>query len=135
MKAIKITAENAAAIELVLHEANGRSTAHAYTTFGEIADVASGAEKALAGLMLKKDFSGAVWRETSGGSVPNSYKGIRNGTAITIERRSAAWYLVSVSQVSLFKAGGGAGRLQLTTEQDAAAVAKLRSQYSVKAVA
>ena len=131
MKAIKITPDNAQAIESALHDVNGRSTSHAYTKYAEIAAVADDAEKTLGELLFKKDFSGAVWRETSGSVVANCYRGTRNGTAIAIERRSAAWFLVEIGQVPLFTNGGGRGHLTLTLLQDAAATAKLRARYSV----
>lgn len=132
MKAIKITIAGGAAIEAALHDVNGRSTSHAYTKYDEIAAIATEAEKTLGELLYKKDYAGAVWRETSGSAVPNSYRGIRNGTAVTLERRSSDWYLVNVQQVPLFNHGGGRGRLTLTAAQDAAAIAKLKARYSVE---
>ena len=53
MKAIKITEANATAIEAALSEANGRSEAHAYTTYGEIECLVSEAERELCGLLYK----------------------------------------------------------------------------------
>lgn len=131
MKAIKITADHAPAIEAALLAVNGRSKAHAYTSYDEIAALAAAAEKTLDELLLKRDFPGAVWRETSGSAVANCYRGVRNGTTITIERRSSAWYLVDAHQAPLFKRGGGKGRLTLTVEQDVAAKAKVQSLYSI----
>lgn len=131
MKLLKIVESNAAVIEAALREINGRSEAHAYTTFREIESVAAEAEKTLGELLLKRDFAGAMWRETSGTAVPNSYNGTRNGTSIVIERRSSAWYLVAIAQVPLYTNGGGRGRLTLTAGQDAAAKARFGARYSV----
>jgi hypothetical protein len=135
MKAIKISLENAAAIEAALKSINGRSDAHCYTTFGEVFDLTESAEQKLDGLFLPTSLhKGAVWKETSGGKVANSYKGItRNATRITIERRSTGWFLVDVAQASIFKQGGGAGRLTLTAEQAKEAAARFASQFSVAA--
>lgn len=131
MKAIKITESNAVAIEFALKTANGYSESHAYTTYSEVASVAMTAENMLASLICKKDFPGARYTSQSGSSVPNSYKGVRNGTEIVIERRSSAWYLVNVRQFPLFK-NGGKDLMCLTPEQNEAAITKLQNRYVVR---
>ena len=85
MKPIKITAENAAAIEAALKEVNGRAYQHAYTSLGEVEALAKTAEKRLESMGLPKAMC----------------------------------------------AGGGAGRLGLTQEQDAEVVRRLRESYFV----
>lgn len=133
MKAIKITMENAAQIEAALKAVNGRSDAHCYTTFGEVFDLTESAEEKLDALFLPTSLhKGAKWVETSGGKVANSYKGItRNATRVTIERRSGGWYLIDVTQASVFKQGGGAGRLTLTAEQAKEASTRFAAQFAV----
>jgi len=132
MKAIKIEAKNAAAIESALKAVNGKSEAHAFTTFNEILFMSEEAEDAIDRLKLPKaNRAGAAWRETSGTSVPNSYKGKRNGTRVTIERRSGGWYLTEITQVELYQQGGGAGRLRVTQAQADDAVARFKAGFSV----
>lgn len=130
MKAIKIVEENSTAIEEALKEVNGRSTDHAYTRFFEVAAVSETAEEKLGELLYKKDFPGAVFTSVSGHEVPNSYRGSRNATSITIERRSGAWYLTTVSRVILWTEAGK-DKLFLTPEQHIAAVARFAKQYHV----
>ena len=131
MKAIKITEANETAIEAALSEANGRSEAHAYTTYGEIENLVSAAERALCSMLYKKDWQGAQWRETSGAKVANAYKGIRNGTSVVIERRSSAWYLIAAHKTPIYNDGGGKGWLYLTVAQQQAAHDKLNEQFYV----
>lgn len=128
---MKIELKNAAAIEARLKQVNGRAEQHAYTTFREIECLAAAAEKRLLDLVYKKDAPGAVYCETSGGRVPNSYRSTRNGTSVRLERKTAGWYLADVSQTTIYQDGGGDGVLILTPGQDAAAVALFRKQYRV----
>ena len=131
MKAIKIIEANEQAIEALLAETNGRSEAHAYTTYAEIDSLVSAAEKQLDRLLYKKDWKGSTWRETSGGKVANSYRGARNGTHVVIERRSSAWYLVDAQKVQIYNDGGGRGWLYLTAAQQEAAHEKLDETFRV----
>lgn len=135
MKAIKITAANAEAIEAALAEINGRANAHTYNSFDEIAEMAAAAEAALLDLVCKKDAAGAEWREVSGGKVSNSYKQMRNATGVTLIRKAAGWYLLSVRRTSIGKEGGGKGRLTLTQKKAELAVARFRQGFSVSKVA
>lgn len=131
MKAIKITESNESAIEAALAEINGILKAHAYTTYGEVESIVSEAERNLEGLLYKKDWQGASWRETSGAKVANAYRGNRNGTSVVIERRSSAWYLVSAHKTPIYNDGGGRGWLYLTASQQQAAHDKLDEQFRV----
>lgn len=130
MKAIKIIEANAEAVEKALKMQNGRATAHAYTSFSEIAELAEQAEAGLAKLLYKKDFAGARLTATSGGSVAKSYRDARKVTVVTIERKSGAWYLIGVCASSIYDSAKPA-RLYLTAAQDTAAKAKLAEKYSV----
>lgn len=137
MKPIKITVDNVAQIEAALQAVNGRAQAHCYTTFTEIESLAETAEDSLGDLGIPKGLRhGASWNETSGGRVSNSYD--RNGhrrqaTRVMIERRVSGWYLTTIAKAEISQQGGGAGRLTLTADQDAEAVRRMRSSYSVKA--
>lgn len=136
MKAIKITADNAVAIEAALSAVNGNATKHTYTTADEIIDLAERAESTLFYMLARKaDMKGAVLTATSGGgSMPNSYKYSRTVTHVKMERRSADWWLVAVESGSLFQNQCGGTNMTLTKEQDARAIEVLRKQYSIASV-
>lgn len=134
MKAIKITVENKDVIEAALKNINGRSEAHAYTTFNEIDSLRKDAERKLEALLYKKDFRGAIYEETSGGKVANCYKGIRNGTKVRLIRKSSDWFITDIEQKQLFQSGGGKGQLILTEAQDSVAKLKLSESYFVSRV-
>lgn len=137
MKPIKITATNEAAIESVLAEVNGRATAHTFTTFSEIDGMAKAAEKRLETLSIPKAMrKSATWLEISGACVTSAYAKkcrTRAATAVQIERRGAEWFLVAVSRTEIYKEGGGPGKLTLTKEQAAHAVAVFSKQFKVAA--
>lgn len=128
---LKICYSNREAVEDALRSVNGRSTAHTYTQAEELIAVVEAAENALAALgITQKTRSGAVVNAVSGGRVPNAYKYARTGTAITLERGAAAWFLTSVQLVDLNQKGGKCP-LTLTPAQDAEAIAALRKRYTV----
>ena len=132
MKAIKIEEKNSAAIESALKEVNGKSTAHAYTTYEEIADIAKRSESAVFKLVLaEKYMPGAKVISESGSSVAKRYKGSRNSTIIRIERKKSGWYLTDVQQSTLYT-NAGRENLILTAAQDDRAIEKLRSLYSIR---
>jgi hypothetical protein len=132
MNPLKITAENAQAIENALREANGKATEHTYTTYEEIEEIAARAERLLGGyISAVARYAGAMYKSTSGGSVPKAYKFTRTATDVTLERRKAGWYLTEVRPTKIYKKGGGE-RLLLTPEQDIEAVANLRKGYQVR---
>ena len=133
---IRITEANAAAIEAALKAVNGKAEAHAYTAFGEIEALAEAAEARLEALGLPKtQRTGALWTETSGSAVSNSYakKAFhRAATIVQLQRRPSGWFLVSAFATTIGASGGGKGGLILSAEQDAEAVRRLRASYSVK---
>ena len=133
---IRITEANAAAIEAALKAVNGKAEAHAYTTFGEIDSLAAAAEAKLEALGLPKSSHrcGALWTETSGSAVSNSYAKKAFGRAATrvrLQRRPSGWYLVGAVATTIGASGGGKGELILSAEQDAEAVRRLRAGYYV----
>ena len=136
MKAIKITADNAAAIEAALSAVNGNATKHTYGIADKILELARVAERDLFNLLERKaDMKGTVLTATSGGgSMPNSYKYSRTVTHVKMERRSADWWLVAVESGSLFPNQHGGTHMTLTKEQDARAIEVLRKQYSIASV-
>lgn len=131
IKATRITEQNAATIIAILATVNGKATAHTFTTYTEIERIAAQAEKQLLDLVgSQKAAVGAVFKASSGEKVPNAYKYTRDGTAVTLERRSTGWFLVAASSVTLYASGGSAGRLTLTAAQDARAVELFRAGYT-----
>lgn len=129
MKAIKINEENKMKIENALKAVNGRSEAHAYTQASEIEAIAERAENELTCLVYKKDAAGAEYVSISGDAVSASYRGMRNGTKIVIQRRSTGWYLIDAEAVLLYAQGGGKNRLYLTERQNDAAIAYLHKNF------
>jgi hypothetical protein len=130
MKAIKLTADNTAAIHAALEAVNGKAIQHTYSA-REVLELVPYFENKLVTLVGSKKLApGAKASSRSGGALPNAYKYSRTVTDVEIERRSSAWYLVSVSSATAYKEAGK-DLLKLTTEQDATAVANFRKQYFV----
>ena len=122
-----------AAREAALSAVNGMAAAHCYTGADEIEALAKYAENRVEHFGLPKaERPGAKLYAASGSTVLHGYKHGRRATYITLERKSAGWYLVDVQRCTLFKEGGRRS-LQLTKAQDERAVATLRKQYSVAA--
>lgn len=129
---IRITTENAAAIEAALKNANGKAFDHAFTTFEDVEAVAHKAEKKLEALGLPlKSRAGAKWVETSGEAVNGSYKFARKATTVHLIRRTAGWYLASAEQATIYKEGGKAQKIQVTKKQEAEIVERIRVQIDV----
>lgn len=131
-KSIRITPANFKAIVAVLKEANGKAEAHAYTTYSEIEQLAEMAEMRATSLLgAKSRTPGAVAVSVSGESVAKSYRGTRNGTLVRLERRASGWFLTEARSVEIYTEGGKDMRMLLTKEQDAQAIANLRTRYAV----
>jgi len=104
MKPLKITASNEAAIVAALAAVNGKAVSHTFTSISEVVQAAIRAE--LAGLALvhsKSHLQGCKYLTHSGDTVPNSYKYARQGTQMTLMRRSECWWLINASSVDLYK--------------------------------
>ena len=136
MKALKITPENAAAIEAALAKVNGRGSRYAIARFDGCDGVnaeAYRAERKLEALGIPKSKrAGARFEVCSGGSVAKNYPYPRNVTSLVLLRRGPGWYLVEARGHALFSDQTGYGRLSLTAGQDAAAVALFRKAYEVQ---
>jgi hypothetical protein len=136
MKPIRITPENAEAIEAALAAVNGKAERHAYTLTSELDRLARAAEAELMSLVGAEKYApGATWVETSGATVANSYGYRRDATRVTLTRRPTGWFLTEATSVQIHAQGGGRGRLTLTQAQDERAVAVLRARYAVAAPA
>lgn len=132
MRALKITASNAGAIEALLVAVNGKATAHTFTRYAEVAEVAEVAEaRVMALLGAKSAMRGAQMVATSSGPVAALYKHWRKATKIIIERRASGWWLIEAREWSLGYRDGGVRAVRLTAMQDAVAILKLQSQYAL----
>jgi hypothetical protein len=130
---IAICEKNVAAIEKALESINGRSFAYCYTTAKEVAEVSLRAESRLGKLLsAKKNYQGAEFYSTSGSTVANCYKGVRNATKIKIMRGSKDWFLVSVSRVELWPNQHGTEEIIITEEQEKLALEKFSYLFCVK---
>jgi len=134
-KSIKITAENASAIEAALLLVNGRATSHTYTNAKTIIDMALQTEKKLEKLEIAASSrSGAQFISVSGDSVANAYKSTRIATRVLLRRGSKDWFLTNIESATIWLSGGYQ-RLTLTAAQDEIVVAKIRKNYRVQAEA
>jgi len=138
-KTIKITSNDIVshdAIEAALKAANGRATAHTFTSSADITDLARTAEAKLEALGVPKAMrAGAAMMATSGSKLPRAYKYTAHATIVRLIRRGAGWYLESAGTTDLHPGSTPAERLHLTPEQDAKAIAVLRKQYTLVATA
>ena len=130
---IKITKANRVAINALLDKINGKAYSH--TAFHKhIFDLAESSEVRLEKFSIaKKDRSGAISCGMSGGNVLKAYKYSRIVNTYTIERGSAAWFLVSIEK---FENWGNASKDQLilTFAQRDIAISKFTAQFSVQKI-
>jgi len=130
---IKICTKNSEVIEAALASVNGRASAHAYTTYGEIEGIAEKTEARIVEFVgAKKRVVGARVVSCSSTAVPASYSGFRRAaTGVTLECRATGWFLTDIIRVDVTQAGGGADRLFLTRDQADCATARLNSQFRI----
>jgi len=134
-KPIKITLDDYmenAAIVAALRAATGKAMAHTYTHATEIAFLARTAEARLERLGIPKAMrAGAVLVADSGTKLPKAYKYSARATVVHLIRKSTGWYLESAAATDLHPGHTPAERLRLTPDQDAKAIAVLRTQYAL----
>jgi hypothetical protein len=129
---IKINEKNREAINAALDHANGKATAHTFTSASSIMAAARDAEDQLTSLCIPKvRRAGASAYAMSGREVARSYDYSRIVTGARIWRGAAAWYLVSLHSCSTHDRTGGRTFVTLTAEQDVMAVAQFRRGYNV----
>ena len=129
---IKIT--DTAAIDAALAAANGRAHTHTYTSAAQLAALADRAEARLSDLgVAKAKRKGARVTARSGDRLPNAYKYRVTRTSVTLERGASDWFVTRVETREHFVSEGSGMALVLTADQDAAAVAVFRAQYSTAA--
>ena len=118
-------------ISAALAAVNGTAVDHTYNA-SDIVSLAEGAEAfAIRLFSNKKQAVGARYRAESGSDVANAYKYSRISTVVTLERCATGWFLIGVSRGTIW-GSGGSQQLILNETQDAFAVAKARSRYTVR---
>ncbi|MGC8541022.1 MAG: hypothetical protein ACP5QA_10385, partial [Phycisphaerae bacterium] len=111
---IKIDPENAPKIEAALLSVNGKSTAHTFTTFTEIATLVNRAEGRFNMIHLSKTLrDGAVIVAYSGRKLPSSYKYTSKVTRVELRRSSRGWFLISASSQEVYPSDTGRDLLVL----------------------
>jgi hypothetical protein len=125
--------KNAPKVQEALSAANGTARAHTYTLASDVIGLARLADEARIRLRLtKKDAIGMRCEYTSGDPVATAYKYGRIVTRVTLEYCRTGWFMVNCVRDDYHgTTGGDHESIILTTRNDAAAVAKLRSQYTV----
>lgn len=132
MKALKITAENASAIESALREVNGKATSHTFTKYREIELIAHAAEKKLESLGIPKAIRNGAWAiQESGEILPARYKYQATTTKVCLDRKSNGWYLTRIEQDKLYPKSKPYSEFYLTEEQDIKAIEVLRRNYNI----
>jgi hypothetical protein len=122
-----------AALAAALAAAHGRATSHTARP-SNLRPVAERLEAQLAELgIAKRDRAGATARYVSGDKVPSSYKYARTVSVVDMTRGSSGWYVTAIARPEVWPSAKTGARLILTPEQDAIAVATLRSRYTVAA--
>jgi hypothetical protein len=130
-KQIKLVKDNEVAIVAALHAANGKATAHAYTSFAEIERIAAIAESKLETLLGgKANWTGVIVNDRSGSELPNTYKYSRSCTALRLVRKTTGWFIDSLASVTAYKEAGKTS-ITLTQAQDTLAIERLRKHYTV----
>lgn len=128
---IKIT--DTAAIDAALAAANGRAHTHAYTSAAQLAALADRAEARLEALgVAKAKRKGARVTARSGDRLPNAYKYRVTRTSVTLERGASDWFVTHVAAREYYANEARGMWLVLTADQDAAAVAVFRAQYTTR---
>jgi hypothetical protein len=107
MKPIKLVYANAELIAQKLAEVNGKATEHVFTNYWSIVDPLKEAEDLLvASLLPKSAWKGVQLVVSSGKKMPNAYTYKRKATKVLIERKASGWFILEISETSVFQDGG-----------------------------
>jgi hypothetical protein len=130
---IKIVEANRQAINILLAEINGKSSAHTACD-SNIFDLAESMENRLEDFgIAKKERSGAAAWGMSGGDVPSAYKYSRIVTVYDIARGPKNWFLIFAKRDKNYSKAAKP-HLRLTASQRDIAIAKFSAQFSVQPV-
>lgn len=132
MTKIKIDIKNRAAIEAALAAVNGRATSFTITSYLDVEGYANSAEKQLAASQLpKNERSGVTAVATPAGPSANAYKYAAKSTSIRIQRGATGWFLLGVSETSVYPRQSERLSLTITPKQRDTIAAKAVAGYYV----
>ena len=133
MNNIKFDIKNAAKINALLGEVNGRASGHTYCQFEDFKTEAERFISKIEALLGGKKYSvGAKFSIESGGSVKSAYKYTRIGTRISLERRASGWFITGIERAYIW-ARGGESKIVLTQAHHDQAVKVLSDGYIIAA--
>jgi hypothetical protein len=133
MKNIKFNIENAAKINALLGEVNGRASDHTYRSFNHFSVDADAVIWKIENLLGGKKYClGAKFSIESGGSVKSAYKYTRIGTRLSLECRASGWFVTDIQRADIW-ARGGECKIVLTQAHHDQAVKVLRNGYQIAA--
>ena len=116
MTAIKITPANAARIQAMLAEANGRATSHTIRACSEVIAIADAAEDMLSALP-KAERAGATLVHTPAGPSAKSYKYAAATTRLFMHRRATGWFLISAERAEVYPRAPQRDAMTISTDQ------------------
>lgn len=129
---IKISVQNAAAIEAALAGVNGRAAAHTFVAAEQVIRCAERAEAMLAALGLPAGArSGATSASVSGDALSRAYKYTRTITSITLTRGGTAWFLTDAAATVTWSREGSTTDVCLTESQAAHVTSKFHAGFRV----
>ena len=128
---IKITADNAAKINAVLAEANGKATSHTIRSWVLVDSVADEAESRLSALP-KADRKGATLTHTPAGPSASSYKYAAQTTRILIERRATGWFLISAARAEVYPRAPQRDVMTISTDQRDEIARRAVAEFNVR---
>tara|TARA_R110000751_G_scaffold305537_1_gene422114 strand:+ start:171 stop:566 length:396 start_codon:yes stop_codon:yes gene_type:complete len=129
---IRITSKNSRKIQAALAQVNGRARGHTFTTFEEIAELATQAEMRRTRLRLSRDHAkGIRLLCTSGDEVARSYKWARRATCVELTLCTTGWCLTDIASDDVYAEGGGFHTI-LTPAAEAIALDAFRTTFSVE---
>jgi hypothetical protein len=132
MKPIKFLESNAGKINTILAGVNGPAVGHVYYSYQDFAGRA--ARKILAAKDLVGGDSYTVGIKISiesGVPVSKSYKYVRIGTRLTLERRASGWFITEISRCNIWPSGGQS-MIIMTPEHHDRAVTVLKRGYLIE---
>ena len=133
MNNIKFDIKNAAKINALLGEVNGRASGHTYYEFVDFKNEAERFISKIEALLGGKKYClGAKFSIESGGSVKSAYKYTRIGTRISLECRASGWFVTNIQRADIW-ARGGESKIVLTQAHHDQAVKVLRDGSQIAA--
>jgi len=130
MTAIKITPANAARIQALLADANGRATSHTICSCAVVIAIADAAEERLSALP-KKERVGASLTHTPAGPWASAYKYAAQTTCLRMERRASGWFLTSAERAEVYPRAPQRDSMTITPEQRDEIARRAVAEFSI----